>query len=227
VSPPSFTISCSERPDGNRCSRHVERHLVPAARRAVGGLVAAPRLSPYADSGVPRPHSPLIGRAGALAALVPLLRRADLVILAVARAAGITGTSAALVLDRLVQRLADKQLLLVLDNFEHVRDAAPDLDELLRRCPAVTALVTSRSPLRLGGERLVLVPPLPVPERGEAYSLSPDDKERHPAPPGSVVPGPNAVPRNTAAPASGICAHPRAGERFRLRAARWRPTLQS
>jgi predicted ATPase/transcriptional regulator with XRE-family HTH domain len=51
--------------------------------------------------------------------------------------------------------LYDKHILLVLDNFEHVSDAALFLANLLAWCPHVAALVTSRSPLRLRGEHLV------------------------------------------------------------------------
>jgi predicted ATPase/transcriptional regulator with XRE-family HTH domain len=51
--------------------------------------------------------------------------------------------------------LHDKHILLVLDNFEQVSDAALFLADLLAWCPHVAALVTSRSPLRLRGEYLV------------------------------------------------------------------------
>ncbi len=62
--------------------------------------------------------------------------------------------------ESLAAALESKQLLLVLDNFEQVVDAAPRLAELLRRCPGVTALVTSRVRLRVDGEREYPVPPL-------------------------------------------------------------------
>ena len=52
-------------------------------------------------------------------------------------------------------QLHDKHILLLLDNFEHVSDAALFLADLLAWCPHVAALVTSRSPLRLRGEYLV------------------------------------------------------------------------
>ncbi len=53
---------------------------------------------------------------------------------------------------RLSTALRDRELLLVLDNFEHVLAAAPDLAALLAACPRVKALVTSREPLRIAGE---------------------------------------------------------------------------
>ncbi len=64
------------------------------------------------------------------------------------------------VLDGLAQRDA---LLLVLDNFEHVMAAAPQIAELLYRVPHLTCLTTSREPLRLSLEHEYSVPPLPVP----------------------------------------------------------------
>ena len=59
--------------------------------------------------------------------------------------------------------LENKHLLLVLDNLEHVVDSAPMLDDLLRRCPWLSMLVTSRQPLRVRGERRIPVHPLPCP----------------------------------------------------------------
>ncbi len=67
-------------------------------------------------------------------------------------------------LDRLQHFLRDRAMLLVLDNFEQVLEAALVLATLLRPCPDLTLLVTSRAPLRLTGERQFPVPPLAVPE---------------------------------------------------------------
>ena len=66
-------------------------------------------------------------------------------------------------LERLTAFVGDRQLLLLLDNFEHVLGAAPLVTALLRACPHVTALVTSRAPLRLTGEQEFAVPPLTLP----------------------------------------------------------------
>ena len=60
--------------------------------------------------------------------------------------------------------IADKQLLLVLDNFEHLLDAAPIVPELLIACPNLKILVTSREALRVPGEWIYSVPPLDVPQ---------------------------------------------------------------
>ncbi|TDE84696.1 transcriptional regulator [Deinococcus sp. S9] len=70
--------------------------------------------------------------------------------------------------------MCGRQLLIVLDNFEQVLDAAPNVAELLRGAPDLTVLVTSRAPLRLYGEHEFAVPPLSLtgPEgEGEAVQL--------------------------------------------------------
>jgi predicted ATPase/class 3 adenylate cyclase len=67
-------------------------------------------------------------------------------------------------LDRLAEQLAGKQILLVLDNFEQVIDAAPQIGELLTRLPDARVLATSRSPLRVYGEQEYPVPPLALPD---------------------------------------------------------------
>jgi predicted ATPase/DNA-binding SARP family transcriptional activator len=65
--------------------------------------------------------------------------------------------------DALRRYLARKRMLLVLDNFEHVVDAAELLVEVHDRCPEVTFLVTSRESLDLAAEHRVVVSPLSVP----------------------------------------------------------------
>ncbi|MFF4197212.1 BTAD domain-containing putative transcriptional regulator [Nonomuraea sp. NPDC001831] len=69
--------------------------------------------------------------------------------------------------DDLVELLADDDLVLVLDNCEHVIEAAAALcGTLLARCPRLRVLATSREPLRIDGETLHPVPPLDLPEPG-------------------------------------------------------------
>jgi predicted ATPase/transcriptional regulator with XRE-family HTH domain len=63
--------------------------------------------------------------------------------------------------------LRDRHLLLVLDTFEHVLDAAPLIADLLASCPGLAILVTSRAPLRLRGEHEIPVLPLERPGEGE------------------------------------------------------------
>jgi predicted ATPase/class 3 adenylate cyclase/DNA-binding CsgD family transcriptional regulator len=68
------------------------------------------------------------------------------------------------VLDALAEAVGDRYLLLVLDNAEHVLGAAAKLaDALMRSCPRVYLLVTSREPLGISGEHVFRVSPLPVP----------------------------------------------------------------
>lgn len=62
--------------------------------------------------------------------------------------------------------LRARRLLLVLDNLEHLPEAALWVADLLAVCPGVTVLATSRSPLRVQGEREILVIPLALPESG-------------------------------------------------------------
>jgi predicted ATPase/serine/threonine protein kinase len=62
------------------------------------------------------------------------------------------------------------QMLLVLDNFEQVAAAAADVSEILDACPGAKALVTSRTALRVYGEREFSVPPLPLPQSGAPLS---------------------------------------------------------
>ncbi len=67
-------------------------------------------------------------------------------------------------IESLVEHLRDRQLLLVLDNFEQVLAAAPLLAELLMACPALKVLATSRAALHLSGEHEFPVPPLELPD---------------------------------------------------------------
>ena len=66
-----------------------------------------------------------------------------------------------------VSYLADRQMLLVLDNCEHVLDEVIDFTaQIMQRCPDLVVLTTSRAPLRVAEERVVPVPPLRVPPVG-------------------------------------------------------------
>ena len=78
---------------------------------------------------------------------------ADLAPATLAQAIGIPHSDAAPDIDRLKDRLRHSEMLLVLDNFEHVMGAATMVAELLAGCPGLRCLVTSRSPLKLRGER--------------------------------------------------------------------------
>src|SRR3989440_1692301 len=67
-------------------------------------------------------------------------------------------------LEQVQHALRDRQLLLLLDNFEQVVVAAPRLVDLLTFCPSLNILVTSRAVLRISGEYEFTVPPLAVPD---------------------------------------------------------------
>ena len=67
-------------------------------------------------------------------------------------------------LDTLIDAIGDRDLLLILDNAEHVLSAVAKLaDAVIRSCPRVCLLVTSREPLGIGGEHVFRVPGLAVP----------------------------------------------------------------
>lgn len=66
--------------------------------------------------------------------------------------------------DVLVAALRDANILFVLDNFEHILDAAPIVHDLLVACPRVKVLATSRALLRISGEHALPVPPLELPD---------------------------------------------------------------
>ena len=78
-----------------------------------------------------------------------------------------TGIDERASIDRLTTALADRELLLVLDNFEHVLEAADTLASLLAACPRLRVLVTSRERLRLRLEQEVPVEPLALPGAAE------------------------------------------------------------
>ncbi len=82
---------------------------------------------------------------------------------------------------RLASALGARPALLVLDNCEHVVEAAATLaDALLADCARVRILATSREPLAIGGERLWSVAPLAVPP-GRGESLTPEEIGAYPA----------------------------------------------
>jgi predicted ATPase/transcriptional regulator with XRE-family HTH domain len=94
------------------------------------------------------------------------------VVAAIAQALGLQDAARRALLDAVVDALRARHLLLVLDNFEQVLPAATDVDALLRACPRLTVLATSRAPLQLRAEHEFPVPPLSLPLAGQ--SLAPD-----------------------------------------------------
>ncbi len=71
--------------------------------------------------------------------------------------------------DRPADVIADRRMLLVLDNFEQIVSAGPLVSQLLRQCPGLQALVTSRVPLRVEGEQLFDVEPLAPPDAAALF----------------------------------------------------------
>ena len=139
----------------------------PAGRRGRGQAAGADaRRGMDGRAGVGgRPGRPAPGRAVAVRG-------------ARAAPAGGAGATAVPPLDRLVEALGDRELLLVVDNCEHLVAAAAALvDHLLARCPGLSVLATSREPLGIAGELLHPVGPLAVPE-GE---VSPAEALAYPA----------------------------------------------
>jgi predicted ATPase/DNA-binding CsgD family transcriptional regulator len=87
-----------------------------------------------------------------------------LVLLTIAQTLGVQESATRSVLDILQSVLQEKQLLLVLDNFEQVVGAAVEVAALLARCPRLNVLVTSRAALHLSGEHQFPVTPLALPD---------------------------------------------------------------
>lgn len=103
-------------------------------------------------------------------AFVPLAPISDtnLVGLTIMRHLGLRVTGGEDALAALCEYLADKRILLLFDNFEHVLEARSVIASLIAACPGLKALVTSRAPLRLRGEHLFPVAPLTLPDVEDA-----------------------------------------------------------
>jgi excisionase family DNA binding protein len=100
------------------------------------------------------------------------VRSPELVLPAIALALGLRESGDKPLSMRLHDFLRPRTLLLVLDNLEHLLDAAPGIAKLLSSCPNVKILATSRAPLRIQGEQEFAVPPLKLPELEEDLSLA-------------------------------------------------------
>src|SRR5215203_602606 len=98
--------------------------------------------------------------------VVPLAPISDpsLVASAIITALAVREASGESLIERLKAVLRDKRLLILLDNFEQIVEAAPIVADVLGTCPALTLLVTSRVRLRLSGEREFPIAPLGLAE---------------------------------------------------------------
>ncbi|MDQ5818620.1 MAG: NB-ARC domain-containing protein [Actinomycetota bacterium] len=92
------------------------------------------------------------------------LGNAALVLSTIMQSLGLRETEGRAPCETLCAFLKEKRLLLVLDNFEHVLEAAPEVATLIESCPNLTVLATSRAPLRVRGEQEYPVAPLDVPD---------------------------------------------------------------
>ena len=106
---------------------------------------------------------------GAVLVELAPLRDPGLVVQTIARALAVPGVSGDDPLAALVAALASQELLLVVDNAEHLRAAAPVFAELVARAPRVTVLVTSRAVLHVSGERVFPVAPLAEEDATELF----------------------------------------------------------
>ena len=103
----------------------------------------------------------------------------ELVLPTVARAFGLEESLSDGPREALHAHLRGRRVLLALDNFEHLLDAAPETAALLLACPDLTMLITSRAPLNIRGEQEYAVPPLELPSSGRAGDV--DDLAAVPA----------------------------------------------
>jgi transcriptional regulator with XRE-family HTH domain len=107
---------------------------------------------------------------GVVVVSLAAIRDPALVLAALAQALGVYDAAERPLRETLATHLWDQCLLLVLDNFEQVAPAAPQLADLLAACPTLTLLVTSRSVLRLRAEQEFAVSPLALPDPHAAPS---------------------------------------------------------
>ncbi|MCC6792117.1 MAG: tetratricopeptide repeat protein [Thermomicrobiales bacterium] len=101
---------------------------------------------------------------GAIFVDLSAVRNPTLVAPAIAQATGASRSDEP-ALPQVIEAIRERTLLLVLDNLEQVIGVAPELGDMLRSCPDLRILATSRIILRLNGERILSVPPLALPER--------------------------------------------------------------
>ena len=92
------------------------------------------------------------------------LTQAELLLPAIAETLGVKETAEQPLDESLKDYLRERRLLLLLDNFEQVLEAAPTVTEMLAVAPGLKVLATSRAPLGLYGEHVYPVPPLALPD---------------------------------------------------------------
>jgi predicted ATPase/class 3 adenylate cyclase len=110
-------------------------------------------------------------RDGVFIVLLAPLEDHMLVTSTIAQTLGVREQGALPVEQTLEEYLADKEMLLILDNFEQVVEAGSLVPRLLEKAPKVQVLTTSRIPLRVAGEQEYGVPPLRLPDPAEFPSV--------------------------------------------------------
>jgi len=95
-----------------------------------------------------------------------------LVVPTIARTLGVREQGGTALLETLHNLLHERRMLLLLDNFEQIVEAAPTIASLLASAPDLKVLATSRTPLHLSGEHTYDVPPLAVPDVGRLPELN-------------------------------------------------------
>jgi predicted ATPase/class 3 adenylate cyclase len=103
------------------------------------------------------------------------VKNVEQVLPAIAKALNIRERGTDDLMDTIRSSLADRSMLVVLDNYEQIIEAASVTAELAGSCPGVCFLVTSREALRIRGETTLPIPPLELP-REENRSLPPAEK---------------------------------------------------
>jgi predicted ATPase len=170
------TITGSGGVGKTRLAIQVARSLMPQFRDGVCwvGLATLVAAGPFDHEGGAEDRRPPKQRA----ATAPLagetqLPGEDLVIQAAAKALRVPESPGLPLLDELVEHLHGRQLLLVLDNCEHLIAACAALVErLLGECRKLVVLATSREPLGLPGEKAWPLPSLSLPEREPSVEFS-------------------------------------------------------
>jgi predicted ATPase/transcriptional regulator with XRE-family HTH domain len=102
----------------------------------------------------------------------------DAVPSAICQVLGIAAQPGARALEVLVDALAPQDILIIMDNCEHlIGGCAKTAEALMRRCLRVHLVATSREPLGIGGEAIYKVPPLSLPEPGESGWLAAESSD--------------------------------------------------
>ena len=147
----------------------------------IGGLLRSTRLLTLTGpGGTGKTRLAIAAAAASLddfrdgAGWVPLAPIIDpeLVTPAIAHGLAVRDSGVGDLIDAIADRIGTSELLLVLDNFEHVVTAAPIVATLLARCPGLGVIVTSRAVLHLAGEREYPVAPLAVPDPASLPTLA-------------------------------------------------------